>query len=92
VRLYEEGKIYRGERMINWCPRCQTALSDIEVVHYEEPGNLYTIRYALKDSCDVIEIATTRPETMLGDTAVAVHPNDPAHARLIGKTAILPLL
>ncbi len=92
VRLYEEGKVYRGERMINWCPRCQTALSDIEVIHYEEPGDLYTIRYALKDSEDVIEIATTRPETMLGDTAVAVHPNDPAHAHLVGKTAILPLL
>ena len=92
VRLYGENKIYRGERMINWCPRCQTALSDIEVIHYEEPGNLYTIRYPLTEPGEAVEIATTRPETMLGDTGIAVNPNDPVHARLIGKTAILPLL
>jgi len=92
VRLYEENKIYRGERMINWCPRCQTALSDIEVIHYEEPGNLYTIRYPLAGPGEAIEIATTRPETMLGDTGIAVNPSDPAHAGLIGKIAILPLL
>ena len=78
--------------MINWCPRCQTALSDIEVMHYEEPGNLYTIRYPLTEPGEAVEIATTRPETMLGDTGIAVNPNDPVHARLIGKTAILPLL
>jgi len=92
VRLYGENKIYRGERMINWCPRCQTALSDIEVTHYEERGNLYTIRYLLSEPGEAVEIATTRPETMLGDTGIAVNPNDPVHARLIGKTAILPLL
>ena len=92
VSLYEEGKIYRGERMINWCPRCQTALSDIEVIHYEEPGELYTIAYPLKNSEEAIRIATTRPETMLGDTGVAVNPDDSAHSHLIGKTAILPLV
>jgi valyl-tRNA synthetase len=92
VRLYEEGKIYRGERMINWCPRCQTALSDIEVEHALEEGKLYTILYPLKDSTESIAIATTRPETMLGDTAVAVNPDDQKHAYLIGKTAVLPLV
>ena len=91
VSLYEEGKIYRGERMINWCPRCETALSDIEVEHHEVEGNLYYVRYPLQDGEQIV-IATTRPETMLGDTGVAVNPNDERYKHLIGKTAILPLL
>jgi len=91
VRLYEEGKIYRGERMINWCPRCETALSDIEVEHHEVVGNLYYVRYPLRGGGHVV-IATTRPETMLGDTGVAVNPHDKRYQHLIGKTAILPLL
>jgi valyl-tRNA synthetase len=91
VRLYEEGKIYRGERMINWCPRCETALSDIEVEHHEVMGNLYYVRYPLQGGGHVV-IATTRPETMLGDTGVAVNPHDKRYQHLIGKTAILPLL
>ncbi len=91
VHLYEEGKIYRGERMINWCPRCETALSDIEVEHHEVMGSLYYVRYALRGGGHVV-IATTRPETMLGDTGVAVNPHDKRYQHLIGKTAILPLL
>ncbi len=91
VRLYEEGKIYRGERMINWCPRCETALSDIEVEHHEVVGSLYYVRYTLRGGGHVV-IATTRPETMLGDTGVAVNPHDKRYQHLIGKTAILPLL
>lgn len=91
VSLYEEGKIYRGERMINWCPRCETALSDIEVEHHVVEGNLYYVRYPLQDGGQIV-IATTRPETMLGDTGVAVNPNDERYKHLIGKTAILPLL
>ena len=91
VSLYEEGKIYRGERMINWCPRCETALSDIEVEHHEVEGNFYYVRYPLQDGEQIV-IATTRPETMLGDTGVAVNPNDERYKHLIGKTAILPLL
>ena len=91
VRLYEEGKIYRGERMINWCPRCETALSDIEVEHHEVVGSLYYVRYPLQGGGHVV-IATTRPETMLGDTGVAVNPHDKRYQHLIGKTAILPLL
>ncbi len=92
VRLYEEGLIYRGERIIHWCPRCQTALSDIEVVYEEKEGTLYHIAYPLEGSFEKIVIATTRPETMLADTAVAVHPQDERYRRFIGKTAILPLL
>jgi len=91
VHLYEEGKIYRGERMINWCPRCETALSDIEVEHHEVVGSLYYVRYPLQGGGHVV-IATTRPETMLGDTGVAVNPHDKRYQHLIGKTAILPLL
>ena len=92
VRLHEEGLIYRGERLINWCPRCHTALSDIEVEHEDEKGKLYHISYPLSHDHSVrLTVATTRPETMLGDTAVAVHPLDPRYKDLIGKTVDLPL-
>ncbi len=91
VQMYNEGLIYRGNYMINWCPRCGTALSDIEVEHHEIDGNLYYIRYPLQDGGHVV-IATTRPETMLGDTGVAVNPEDDRYRHLIGKIAILPLL
>ncbi|GAA2402261.1 valine--tRNA ligase [Nonomuraea africana] len=85
-RLFDDGLIYRAERIINWCPRCLTALSDIEVEHSEDEGELVSIRYS-----DEIVVATTRPETMLGDTAVAVHPNDERYAHLVGTTVELPL-
>jgi valyl-tRNA synthetase len=88
-QLYDDGLIYRAERIINWCPRCLTALSDIEVDHTDDEGELTSIRYGEGD--DSIVVATTRPETMLGDTAVAVHPDDPRYTRLIGKTVELPL-
>ncbi len=92
VRLYEDGLIYRGERLINWCPRCLTALSDIEVEHEDIKGKMYYIRYPLADDPDTaLTVATTRPETMLGDTAVAVHPEDRRYRHLIGKTVRLPL-
>ncbi|NLW01170.1 MAG: valine--tRNA ligase [Clostridiales bacterium] len=92
VRLYNKGLIYRGDRIINWCTDCKTALSDAEVEHEEEQGNLWYIRYPIKDTDEAIMVATTRPETMLGDTAVAVHPDDERFSRLIGKTVILPLM
>ena len=92
VRLYEDGLLYRGERLINWCPRCLTALSDIEVEHEEVTGKLYTIRYPLADDpSQYLLVATTRPETMFGDTAVAVHPEDDRYRHLIGKRVRLPL-
>ena len=92
VRLYDEGLIYRGHRLINWCPRCLTALSDIEVEHQETQGTLYHIAYPLsEDQSTHLIVATTRPETMLGDTAVAVHPEDPRYNRFIGKRVKLPL-
>jgi len=92
VRLHEDGLIYRGERLINWCPRCLTALSDIEVAHEETKGKLYHIEYPLADDPKTrLVVATTRPETMLGDTAVAVHPEDPRYNHLIGKKVKLPL-
>ncbi len=90
-RLYHEGLIYRGDYVINWCPRCHTALSDLEVEHEPHQGHLYHIRYPLKDGGEVI-VATTRPETMLGDTAVAVNPSDERYKHLIGKMAILPIV
>jgi len=92
VRLYEEGLIYRDRYLINWCPRCRTALSDLEVEHEETEGFLYHLRYPLADSTGVIEVATTRPETMLGDTAVAVHPEDERYRSLVGQTVVLPAL
>jgi valyl-tRNA synthetase len=92
VRLYDDGLIYRGERLINWCPRCLTALSDIEVEHEQVTGKLYHIRYPLADdSFSGLTVATTRPETMLGDTAVAVHPDDSRYSHLIGRSLALPL-
>ena len=92
VRLYHKGLIYRGERITNWCPRCSTALSDLEVAHEEEDGHLWHISYPLADDdSTAITVATTRPETMLGDTAVAVNPDDPRHRHLLGRQVILPL-
>jgi valyl-tRNA synthetase len=90
--LYDEGLIYRGRYIVNWCPRCQTALSDEEVEHQETQGQLWTIRYPIKDSEKFIPVATTRPETMLGDTAVAVSPKDTRYKKLVGKSAVLPLM
>jgi valyl-tRNA synthetase len=92
LRLYHEGLIYRGRYMVNWCPRCQTAISDLEVVHVERPGKLWHIRYPISGSDDYVVVATTRPETMLGDTAVAVHPDDERYSRLVGRSVILPLV
>jgi len=91
VRLYNEGLIYRGHYIINWCPRCQTALSDLEVEHEQEDAFLYHLRYPLEGGGEII-VATTRPETMLGDTAVAVNPEDRRYQGLIGRRAILPVL
>ena len=92
VSLYNKGIIYRGEYIINWDPVTQTALSDIEVIYEETNGKFYHLRYPIKDSDETIEIATTRPETMLGDTAVAVHPKDERYQHLIGKKVILPIV
>ena len=92
VRLYDKGLIYRGERIINWCPRCQTALSDLEVQHKDITGNLYYLRYPLADSDGFVTVATTRPETYLGDTAVAVNPEDGRFQGLIGKKVVLPVI
>src|SRR5262249_52962921 len=91
VRLYDEGLIYRGNRIINWCPRCQTALSDIEVEHAEVDGELVELHYPLTDGSGVVTIATTRGETMLADTGVAVHPLDDRYKHLVGRTVTLPL-
>jgi valyl-tRNA synthetase len=91
VRLYEEGLIYRGHYMVNWCPRCQTALSDLETAHVERAGKLWYIRYPLADGSGTIVVATTRPETMLGDAAVAVHPSDERYQTFIGRKVMLPL-
>ena len=92
VDLYDRDLIYRGERIINWCPRCATALSDLEVRYADEEAALYHIRYPLADGSGHVVIATTRPETLLGDTAVAVNPADERHAHLVGGTAVLPIL
>lgn len=92
IRLYDKGLIYRGNRIINWCPNCGTALSDAEVEHEESQGKIWHIKYPVKDSDEYIVIATTRPETMLGDLAVAVHPEDERYSHLVGKTLILPLV
>jgi valyl-tRNA synthetase len=92
VRLYEEGLIYKGDYIVNWCPRCHTALSDLEVEHEDAAGNLWHIRYPIENSDEYVIVATTRPETMLGDTAVAVNPEDKRYQHLIGKYAILPLV
>ncbi len=92
LRLYRERLIYRGRYMVNWCPRCLTAISDLEVVHNERTGEIWNIRYPLAGSKEFLVVATTRPETMLGDTAVAVHPDDERYQRFIGKTVMLPLV
>ena len=92
LRLYREGLIYRGRYIVNWCPRCQTAISDLEVVHMERSGKLWHLRYPVVGSNDFLVVATTRPETMLGDTAVAVHPDDERYQHFIGKTVMLPLM
>jgi len=91
VTLFEEGLIYRGKRMINWCPRCMTALANIEVEGEELDSHLYYLRYPLIDGSGSLIVATTRPETMLGDTAVAVHPEDPRYSSFVGKDVLLPL-
>lgn len=92
VNLYNKGLIYQGSRIINWCPHCITALSDAEVEHTEQAGHFWHIKYPVKDSEDFVVIATTRPETLLGDTAVAVNPEDERYKNIIGKTLILPLV
>jgi len=92
VTLYEKNLIYKGSRIINWCPDCVTALSDAEVEYEEKPGNLWHIRYPLVGQEGYLVVATTRPETMLGDSGVAVNPNDPRYKHLIGKTCLLPLM
>ncbi len=92
VKLFEKGLIYRGSYIINWCPKCQTTISDIEVEHREKEGKLYYINYPIKDSTSYIPIATTRPETLLGDTAVAVNPEDERYRDFVGLTVILPLV
>ncbi|RKJ47492.1 valine--tRNA ligase, partial [Butyricicoccus sp. 1XD8-22] len=92
VKLYEKGLIYRGERIINWDPAAKTALSDIEVIHKEVEGAFYHMEYPLADGSGVLRVATTRPETMLGDSGVAVHPEDERYKHLVGKTVILPIV
>ena len=92
VKLYEKGLIYRGDRIINWCPSCKTALSDAEVEYEEQDSFFWHIRYPLKDGSGYVTVATTRPETMLGDTAVAVNPKDDRYKGMVGKTLILPLM
>ncbi|PLX84090.1 MAG: valine--tRNA ligase [Desulfuromonas sp.] len=92
VKLYEDKLIYRANRLINWCPRCHTALSDLEVEHDDKQGNLWHMRYPVKGTDLTLVVATTRPETMLGDTAVAVNPEDERYTHLIGKTVLLPLV
>ena len=92
VSLYEQGLIYQGTRITNWCPSCSTAISDIEVDHETEEGHLWHLRYRIDGTDDYVEIATTRPETMFGDTGVAVHPDDERYKHLVGKTLILPVV
>ncbi len=92
VKLYNDGLIYKGERMVNWCPSCHTAISDAEVEYKEEPSHLWHLRYKIKDEDRYVEVATTRPETMLGDTAVAVHPEDERYTDIVGKTCIVPIV
>ncbi|MCL2171212.1 MAG: valine--tRNA ligase, partial [Defluviitaleaceae bacterium] len=91
-RLYDKGLIYRGVKLINWCPHCKTTLSDAEVEHEDKEGGMWHFRYPVDDSENFIEFATTRPETMLGDTAIAVHPDDERYAALIGKTVTIPII
>src|SRR5207237_3041665 len=92
VRLHEEGLIYRAHYLVNWCPACLTVLSDLEVLHEERQGHLWHIRYPIVGTQEHVVVATTRPETMLGDTAVAVHPADDRYRHLVGKMVTIPLL
>ena len=92
IKYYQEGLIYRGERIINWCPKCLTSISDAEVEYEDQAGHFWHLRYPLKDGSGYLELATTRPETLLGDTAVSVNPNDERYQHLVGKTLILPLV
>ena len=92
VKLYEKGYIYKGEKLINWCPNCQTTISDAEVEHEEKDGFFWHIKYPIKDTNEFLQFATTRPETMLGDTAIAVNPEDERYKHLIGKTCIIPFV
>lgn len=92
IKLYEEGYIYKGSRIINWCPVCKTSLSDAEVEHEEKDGSFWHVKYPIVGTDRFLEIATTRPETMLGDTAIAVHPDDERYKDIVGKTALLPLV
>lgn len=92
IKLYEEGYIYKGSRIINWCPVCKTSLSDAEVEHEEQEGSFWHVKYPIIGTEDFLEIATTRPETMLGDTAIAVHPDDERYKDIVGKKALLPLV
>ncbi len=92
IKLYEEGYIYKGSRIINWCPKCKTSLSDAEVEHEEQAGHFWHIKYPIVGTDRFLEIATTRPETMLGDTAIAVHPDDERYTDIVGKKVLLPLV
>ena len=92
VRLYNKGLIYRGNRLINWCPDCKTTLSDAEVEHEEKPGHFWHIKYPIVGTSEFLEIATTRPETMVADSGVAVNPNDERYKHLVGKKCLLPLM
>jgi valyl-tRNA synthetase len=92
VHLWNKGLMYRGDYMVNWCPSCQTAISDLETIHEAVEGSLWHIRYRVAGSEETLTVATTRPETMLGDTALVVHPDDPRYRHLLGKTAILPIM
>ena len=92
IKLFNDDLIYKGDRIINWCPRCASAISDLEVDHREQAAKLWYLKYPVKDSSEFITVATTRPETMLGDSAVAVNPADKRYQKLVGQTVILPLL
>ncbi len=92
IRLYEDGLIYRGQYIVNWCPRCETAVSDLEVIHEDRQGHLWHIRYPFEDGNGFLTVATTRPETLLGDTAVAVNPSDPRYQSALGRKLVLPLI
>ncbi len=92
LKYYEKGYIYKGDKLINWCPSCQTTISEAEVEHIEKNGHFYHVEYPVKGEERRLRLATTRPETMLGDTAVAVHPDDERYADLVGKTVLLPLV
>ena len=91
-KLYEKGYIYQGEKLINWCPTCQTTISDAEVEHEDKQGGFWHIKYPIKDTNRFLEFATTRPETMLGDTAIAVHPDDDRYKDVVGKVCIVPFV